>query len=436
MHSKATRFSIYEHQFTTLDGSILRRFLIVLVLADETTVFTNFHKYCRSPYKSVRRAASTDEARVKFIVPFLNYVFFYEGIESLDNLTADIVNRYLNAYGMCELPWDDEFTHRKESTVQRAAKYILDFLTLYMEDRKNQCKLKKSHLYRTVDVRDRHGKSVKRKELIFDIRSKGNNRTILRDMPNAAFDIMFYYVMENHPELLGLVMLGAFAGLRPSEACNVRREDSPLGPGILFTKVNGRVEDIAIDLSAEKKLRSDNVNVGNIKKERIQHVSPLFIDLFVDAYNIYLDYLKDKTYEEEYGPLSINRSGKAMTNASYYTAFVKIFKEELAPIYLKSDDPDVVVFGKLLSEHNIGPHILRHWFTVQLVLAGVSNPADLMKWRGDTSPESAIWYLNNKGELSRKFKKLNNESFEYQYWKAEKQHERRRKNDNEHRPED
>lgn len=429
MQSQPTRFSVYEHLVTTLDGSILKRFLIVLILADQTTVFTNFHKYCRSPLKSVRKASSNDEARVKFIVPFLNYAFFYEGIVSLDNITADIVNRYLNAYGMCELPWDDEFTHRKESTVKRAARYILDFLVLYMEDRKDKCKLKKSHLYRTVDERNKYGKSYKRKELIFDIRCKGSDRSILRDMPNAAFEIMFYYVMENRPELLGLVILGAFAGLRPSEACNVRREDSPLGPGIIITKVNGRIDDIAIDLRSEKKLRSDNVSVGMIKKERIQHVCPFFMDMFVEAYNIYLDYLKDKPYEKDYGPLSINRSGKAMTSSSYYATFVKMFKEELAPIYLKSDDPDVVIFGKLLYEHNIGPHILRHWFTVQLVLAGISNPGDLMKWRGDTSPESAIWYLNNKGELSRKFKRLNNETFEYQYWKAEKQHDRKRKDE-------
>lgn len=43
-----------------------------------------------------------------------------------------------------------------------------------------------------------------------------------------------------------------------------------------------------------------------------------------------------------------------------------------------------------------------------------------MYWRGDKSPESALTYLQNKSELEKQYKKINNEVFDYRYWQAEK----------------
>ena len=76
----------------------------------------------------------------------------------------------------------------------------------------------------------------------------------------------------------------------------------------------------------------------------------------------------------------------------YYQRFRKIIREEMIPIFLKSDDPEVVFFGQLLQENNISPHIFRHWYTTQLVLSGVNEVSELMSARGDNSPESA-WGL-------------------------------------------
>lgn len=39
----------------------------------------------------------------------LNYAFFNRDIKSLDDITVDIVKDYLNAYGTCTLPDDDDF---------------------------------------------------------------------------------------------------------------------------------------------------------------------------------------------------------------------------------------------------------------------------------------------------------------------------------------
>ena len=419
-----TRFSAYEHRFTDTDGHILRRFFIVLKHPDGTFQFTDFHKYCRSASNSLRHITSSGETRVKLVVPLLNYLFLYEGISSLDEMTVDMVKKYLNAYGRCELPWDDETTSRSEQTVRRCVNYIMDFLILFIEDRKDRCNIKKRDLYRSVDIRDKHGKMIKggKKVPVFEVYYRGNHRSILRDVPNAAFDIMFSHIMRYHPELLGLVMLSAFAGLRPSEACNVRREDSPLGPGIIFTKLGGKIVDINIDLLEEFNLRKDMLPVGGIKKHRPQQVCPIFFNIFLQSYELYTSWLNKQPCDEEYKPFAVNTRGNAMTYDLYYLRFTKMVKEEIIPIFLKDENPDVVLFGHLLTEHNLGPHCFRHWFTVQLVLSGITEPGTIMHWRGDKNPESAILYLNNKGELEKMYRKINEETYDYLYWLAEKRH--------------
>ena len=92
----------------------------------------------------------------------------------------------------------------------------------------------------------------------------------------------------------------------------------------------------------------------------------------------------------------------------------------MIPIYLASDDPEVVNYGHILETRRISPHIFRHWYTVQLVLSGVNDPGALMSMRGDRSPESALVYLRGKGELEKKFKKISNDLFDYRKWAADK----------------
>jgi len=215
-------------------------------------------------------------------------------------------------------------------------------------------------------------------------------------------------------------MLSAFGGLRPSEACNVRRADSPLGAGMLFDVIDGELARVEIDISEELNIRSDLHSVGNIKKERRQQIPDIFLGAFRDSYNIYVNHIKNKKYEKDYGAFTVNKQGKAMTCDSYRKKFQTIIRDEMIPIYLASDDPEMVIYGRILMEHKLSPHVFRHWFTVQLVLSGIDNPGELMYWRGDTSPESALTYLQNKGDLEKQYRRVNNEVFDYLLWASKK----------------
>ncbi|SCY23420.1 hypothetical protein SAMN02910292_01153 [Lachnospiraceae bacterium XBB2008] len=412
------RFAVYKHKFVTDDSQFIIRQFIVLKKEDGTIQFTNFHKYVKNPKRRVKKVSENGNNRFYFVVKLLNYAYFYAGINTLDELTVEIVESFLNEYGLCELPDDDDFTTRSESTVKMCVNTILDFLETYINDKHEKPSIKEEDLFRKVNKRDKKGKVTQVKVPRFDVVYKGSDHKIYRDMPNKAFNMLLENIILNHKEILGLVILQAFAGLRPSEACNVRRADSPLGSGFLFEITNGEFRNVKIDLLKEQNLRSDYVIVGNIKKERIQAVPQIFLESFQKLYNIYIEYMNDKPFEAAYGPFSVNKQGKAYTYASYRVHFQNIIRDEMIPLYLDSNDPELVTYGQILTEKRLSPHIFRHWYTVQIILSGETNVGTIMSYRGDTSPESSLTYLNNKSELAKMYEHVNAENFDYLKWAA------------------
>lgn len=412
------KFVSYKHSLILGDNHIVTKQFIVIKYSDGSLHFTNFHRYVKSSSK-IKSITDDGNKRFSYVIKFLNYTFGEKGITSLDHLTLDMVKDFLMNYGLGTLPRDSK--HRKKSTVKICINTVLDFLTLYLKERKGKAILCPSDLYEITTFTNKQGRLIKRKEPKFDIYvdDSQTEQAIFRDMPNVAFEMLFAHIAEYHKDLLMVVALGAFVGLRPSEACNVRREDSPLGAGILFHQSEGETFKVEIDLRKEMSLRSDLRPTGRIKKERMQAVPYIFLEIFLEVYNDYMSYLEGKKYEKDYGPLNLNKRGKALTYDVYYQRFRSIIRDEMIPIYLRSDNAEVVFFGQLLQEHNISPHIFRHWYTTQLVLSGVSEISELMSARGDKSPDSAWVYLQNKGEIAKQYEQVNDGVFDYMIWRAD-----------------
>lgn len=72
----------------------------------------------------------------------------------------------------------------------------------------------------------------------------------------------------------------------------------------------------------------------------------------------------------------------------------------------------MVEYAHDLQVVNISPHIFRHWFSVKLTLYG-ETVAGLQNWRGDKNPNSALTYLQNRGELEKQHQIVNDEIFEF-----------------------
>lgn len=418
------RFSVYDHKLVYDKDHLLNRQLIVLKDEYGNIVgWTNFHKYARGGKKSLSKSLyAGPNKRCTMACLFLNYIFFDKyHIKKLTDVKANMVKDFLNDYGLCNLPGDNERTHRGKETVNLCISQIIDFLDLMIQDNP-QCKMKIDDLYRKEKVFSKTKKKYfERKVPIFEVNYRPKVKKIFRDIPEGAFQIIMNEIVTNHRNILMLAALSAFAGMRPSECCNVRREDSPLGPGIVFEVVDGEVTGITIDISEEKNLRSDLISVGGIKKERKQKVYPAFIEAFMSCYEMYMSYIENSQYEAEYGALTNTSTGKAYTYDSYYMEFRKAVNDCI-PIMLEDEDPQVVNYGHLLQENRISPHILRHWFSVKLTLYG-EDVAGLMNWRGDKSPESALTYLMDKSELEKQYEIVSDEVFNYSLWKAGKMNE-------------
>lgn len=412
------RFAVYKHKLVYKDTELIQRSMIVLKEDDEVLAWTNFHKYVRG---GGSRSVSSDNApAANNIVKLLNYVFFDQyHIDKLTDIKKEMVRDFLNDYGLCRLQGDIQTAHRAKSTVERCIINVMDFLEEMLRQN-TSCKMKISDLY---TQEKKYSKQKKRyitiRKPIFEVLYGNEVRPMLRDLPEKVFQIIFNRIMTIYPNLLMLAALGAFAGLRPSEACNVRRTDSPLGAGIRFEMADGNIKNIFIDLKKELVLRSDLVSVGKIKKEREQRVYPAFLEVFYACYQRYMSYIQGRKYEAKYGALTLTRDGKAFTYDSYRKAFHDVV-EACIPEMLASDDFEVVTYGQLLMEKQISPHIFRHWFSVKLTLYG-EGVEGLMYWRGDKSPESALTYINNKSDLERQYEKVSSEIFNYSLWKSEKQ---------------
>ena len=414
-------FAVYEHILIYDGDKKIKRQLIVLKdSADNIIGWTDFHKFAQSPSARIKSIYSDSGKRCYSIAKFLNYIFWdcYH-ITKLSDLTSQMVCDFLNDYGMCRLPGDNKNTIRNKTTVTICVAAIIDFLTLLLK-KEHGFRMKVDDLYHYEKFFDKRTKREKSRRVPnFTIYfSDGIRQNMLRDLPEGAFQILFNEIAENHRNILMLAALSAFSGLRPSEACNVRREDSPLGPGMRFQYTNGKVSDVIIDLREEKILRSDLIDAGGIKKPREQRIYPKFLNQFMDCYTLYSNYIIGRPYEADYGALTNTRSGKAMTYKSYLNAFQKAVQGAI-PKMLACDDPKVQHYGFLLQEHSISPHIFRHWFSVHLTVDGATI-ADLMYWRGDKSPESSLPYLQNKSELVKQYYNVSNKIMDYNLWRADK----------------
>lgn len=123
-----------------------------------------------------------------------------------------------------------------------------------------------------------------------------------------------------------------------------------LGSGLTITRIDGGVVDIKIDITKEIKIREDDAEVAEIKREREQHVYPLFRE----AYEKHKEYLKGVTFDQDYCPMFVNENGDAMSYESYRTRFKALINDHFRPYLIKSNDLELRLYGQLFMRMNLG----------------------------------------------------------------------------------
>lgn len=403
------RYAVYEHKLATTDGLVYSRSFIVIKNKYGVIIkFTRLHNFTGAyDGKVFRPLASDAKARMHYICRMLNYILLsHYGIYQIDHVfsvTKDMLASFFMDYAMEKKP---DGTCRGSQSIERCVYAVTLFFRKLIYKYGSNVELKKGDLYIEKQVYTRKGKVIKKRVPDFQIRGVPEERKIFRDLPTKVFQILINLAMRYAPDIAFAIGLQAFAGLRPGEVCNVRQEGSPKGSGIILTFIDGRIMKAEIDLTHEFAMRSDGVACGKIKKERKQCVYPPFLEAFRTLYGYHQGYLKIHAFEMDFCPMFINKKGMAMTYGDYYLRFRNLVDRKLRPILLEHPDPECRIYGQMLCENRLGPHALRHWFSVQLALRG-EDVAQLQFWRGDRHPESAFRYLQDKGDLVRELAKSN-----------------------------
>lgn len=405
----ALRYAVYSVRRTTESGlSFARSFIVVKNGYNVIVRFTRFHEYAEIYAQgSFRPLTANPEAKLYFICAFLNDALVEQGgeygIRHVFDITKPIMASFFNRYALEKLP-DGRF--RSRESIERCVAAVTGFMSRLCSQFGGYMRLSKDDLFETKTRMNRQGQLIRKPVPAFQVVGIPNPNVPFRDIPTKAMEILLPMAFRYTEDIAFGICLQAFAGLRAGEVCNVRQECSPLGAGIRFVEAGGAVTCAEIDLRWEYALRSDGAEVGRIKKERLQRVYPAFLSTFLQAYALHRDYLSKVSFEPEYAPMFVNRNGKAMSYETYRSRFKWLVREHLRPAMVNSSDPELRIYGQLLCENELGTHALRHWYTVQLLLRG-EDIANIQYWRGDKSPESAFWYLQNKGDLVRELTETN-----------------------------
>lgn len=404
---EAYRYGIYKHRLLAPDGSVYARPFIVIRNGLGVIVrFTNLHNYVGVfDGKIFLPLASDAEKKLYYVCKMLNYVlvehFGEFGIDDVLLINRTALEQFFRDYALEAKP-DGGF--RGAQSIEKCVAAVVTFFRNLQRKFGKLMLLSGNDLVTEKLIRTKRGDMVSKSIPAFQVRGIPSRIETFRELPTKAFKILLNLAFRYAPDIVFAMCLQAFAGLRAGEVCNVRQESSPLGGGIVFTRIGDDIRKIEIDLTRKISLRSDRVETGSIKKKRVQCVYPPFLDAFILAYDFHCKHLSSRSFEPDYCPMFINNRNKAMTYNDYARRFDTLVTKHFRPALLKAGNPDCTLYGQLLYENDLTLHALRHWFSVQLVLHG-EDIAQIQYWRGDKSPESAFVYLQNKGDLVRELER-------------------------------
>ena len=394
------RYGVYTFRTATRDGTVYARSFLVIRNGYGVIVrFTRLQDY--AGFKNYKPITSNAEKKLYYVCGMLNYVLVDHGrrfgIRHVFGITAEMLQEYFDFYASAAKA---DGVYRSRDSILKCIGAVTAFMANLVWKFGGHMKLSRQDIYRDEIAYDRNGRRYHRAVPLFQAVGMPVRRRIFRDIPYKVFEILIPMAFRYSRDIAFGLCLQAFAGLRAGEVLSVRQECSPLGKGITFTEIGGRVVKAVIDVEQEVLIRDDDVEVSMIKKERLQGVYPAFLKAFCKAYEIHKEYLSGRTFDRDYCPMFINRNGEAMTYESDRIRFHDLVNNHLRPYLIQSADPELRLYGQLLYENQLGTHALRHWFTVQLVLRG-EDIGVIQYWRGDSSPDSAFEYLQNKGDLTR-----------------------------------
>ena len=337
--------------------------------------------------KLIDMQPETVDYHAKIVVSFLNYIFFekYDDYKILDitDLKLEYGEEYLRDYAYGKIGQEN----KTNETIMKARGVLNNFYQfLYFNEYKTQMNY--------ITKQDFNSMYFKKNKIKYT-----NSNLFYVSLPNwippkriksISLDL-FRMILRTYdiyyPHLTLAICFQAFAGLRAGEVCNISKSK------LNYSKIGDEFNYFTIDLTKKIQMRNDMVDVGSIKKPRIQPIHPVFLKTFKIVYDKHMKMIKN--IDNDFGALFMNRYGEAITYESYHKIFDNVI--EKVKIQLSKDGSfNSMSELNILMSGQIGTHVFRHFFTQFIAkLEQTKSSAEIAYWRGDRSLDSSVTYLSN-----------------------------------------
>lgn len=393
-----------KYKFKDKDNKPIERYLIVRQNENEIMPYISIvNKYYDPHYGKIRRYEYAGKEVCSKIARFCDFLLNEKGLDpecDLGKITYEHAQEFLFFYG----------THPKINSNEEPGTVsqinARNAITLFLESLKNSGI---NHNFASHYLRKKEGgyRGGMLYELAIYSTKSPPKYKVIRDSPKFFIDKLLEAASWYDLDLFMLMSLQIYAGLRPSEAVNVRMTSSCYGPGIIFEYAfNGAINSICIDLSKaaiNRPMRSDLIHVGYIKKPREVNVYPGYVNALFDIYTRYIAHSCNRN-RESMMPLVTNSTTKKGFNMAFtYDNYRKRFKslcENYVFPSLINDGGERRIYAEKLMQSKYGPHMLREYFTCRLFEAHVPW-SQIMELRGDSDPNTVVLYLLQGGALKK-----------------------------------
>ncbi len=278
-------FAVYE--FPILDAAnnySHKRFIVLKNSYGMIVCFTALEQYAGTFSGKMRAIRTRNKSELEYICRALNYILVdrnpLNSAQSVARMTKETVFEFFEIY-RTEKKLDGSF--RSQQSIDNCVRSVSPFIANAMFASAGIAAFQPTELFQEVFVKAnaRSSKVVRKYVPLYqEAAMRTRKKPIFRDIPVKVMEVILEQCQIYAPEIYFAVIAEITAGIRPGEAMNMRREDSLLGCGLSITMRGSGISEVSIDLQQELKLRSDNVEVGKIKKERIQKVYPAYIPIF------------------------------------------------------------------------------------------------------------------------------------------------------------
>lgn len=256
----------------------------------------------------------------------------------------------------------------------------------------------------TVSDNEHH---IRRKHIdnagLFVKAPRGDLKRKNRCLMYGYLDLFLYEALKYDPDIALGVALQAYAGIREGEVVNLTCGG--------YKEIHKQFNSLsAIELNLERIAPffedwNKKTNPGSIKVFRTQRVYDHFLNEVGFYHDEHIRRLEIKGYEvDNDAPLFRNAFGNAMTVQTYSGRVKSLFYNHLLPSLKATCDANNVwaenaAHIETYEKEYPGAHMFRHWFTMYLYVKAKLSPAEIMKWRGDTSEISMLTYLHENSDL-------------------------------------